>query len=284
MLWKSSLLLVSGAALGISTWNSVRPTHAEAPPALVKEEPLYRSLDANLYLQTSAEYRACCLQAYNLAQRQLAEKLMSSKASAKPAAVILDLDETVFDNSGFQAMIARSGLGFDMRLWELWQEKHADHVELVPGAKEFLAFAKSKNVAVVFITNRDEKYRAGCNEVLERHGLTVPEDQLRLAGKTSDKTERRAAIAEKFTVLMLIGDNLRDFDERFRFEKGVEKLPTAEAIAAIDARNRKVEESKSKFGTDWILLPNPMYGEWQKPLGRGAGDLDFLRPVKKDKN
>jgi 5'-nucleotidase (lipoprotein e(P4) family) len=281
---KSLLLLFVGAGVGSLAVGLTQRSTAEAPLAFAKEDPAFRSLDANLYQQASAEYRACCIQAYNLAERRLAEKMTGDPAYPKPQAVILDLDETVFDNSGFQAMSARSGLNFDMRLWDIWQEKNADDVGLVPGAKEFLAFAKAKGVAICFITNRDEKYRAGCKAVLERHGLSVPDDQLLLAGKTSDKTERRVAIAGKFTVLMLIGDNLRDFDDVFRYEKGVDKKPVPEAIVAIAARDKLVDDNKAKFGGDWIILPNPMYGEWQKPFGRGAVDLEFLRPVRKQKD
>lgn len=277
---KSCLMLLIGLGIGAAGVSLIQRSNAEAPPAFVKEEPAFRSLDANLYVQASAEYRACCLQAYNLAERRLAEKLASAP---KNPAIILDLDETVFDNSGFQAMLTRSGLGFDMRLWDMWQEKHAEDVGLVPGAKEFLGFAKAKNVAICYITNRDEKYRAGCKAVLERHGLSVPDEQLLLAGKTSDKTERRTAIAEKFTVLMLVGDNLRDFDDVFRYEKGIERLPLVETATAIAARDNKVDEHKAKFGGDWIILPNPMYGEWQKPFSRGLMDSEFLRPVRKVK-
>src|SRR5262245_14427104 len=48
---------------------------APAPRAVVNEDPPNRSLDANLWMQISAEYRACCYQAYNLARRRLIEKV-----------------------------------------------------------------------------------------------------------------------------------------------------------------------------------------------------------------
>ena len=95
-----------------------RPVVAEdlpAPPAVNKEEPLNRPLDANLWMQISAEYRACCYQAYNLARRRLIERLQSPPPGgwAKPPAVVLDLDETVLDNSAFQTRLTRNGLTYD---------------------------------------------------------------------------------------------------------------------------------------------------------------------------
>src|SRR5215218_2026064 len=81
---------------------TTRPAAAEPiPPRVVNlEDPPHRSLDANLWMQSSAEYRACCLQAYNLARRRLIEKLAAEPPGrwAKPPAVVLDLDETVLDN------------------------------------------------------------------------------------------------------------------------------------------------------------------------------------------
>ena len=106
----------------------------QAPAAFLPELPTYRGLDANLYMQTSAEYRACCYQAYNLATRRLKERFEELKDGGKKLAVVMDLDETVLDNAGFQAMQLRSGLAFDLRLWDIWEEKHGDMVALVPGA------------------------------------------------------------------------------------------------------------------------------------------------------
>src|SRR4051812_40740452 len=70
--------------------------------------PEMRALNADLWMQTAAEYRACCLQAYHLARVQLEANLnkqsscdddKAPKPDLKPA-VVFDLDETVFDNSG----------------------------------------------------------------------------------------------------------------------------------------------------------------------------------------
>jgi len=52
-----------------------------------------------------------------------------------------------------------------------------------------------------------------------------------------------------------MGDNLSDFDSIFQ-GKGVEdRLATA-------------DQFKDKFGTLFIVLPNPMYGEWEGSIYR----------------
>jgi acid phosphatase len=280
MTWKTLGSLFTGAVLGIAAMNLVPRSPAGAPPALAKENPQYRSLDANLYVQSSAEYRACCLQAYNLAKLRLAEKvarLAPRKEGDKPVAVVLDLDETVFDNSGYQAMIARSGLGFNQVLFDGWEASQGHLVEAVPGALEFLAFAKEKGVAPCYISNRMNVSK--CHEVLMRMGIDVPDAQLKLSTGKSDKTERRNAILKDFEVLLHVGDNLRDFQEDFRFVQGIETMAIADAQAQITVRNKAIDDHAAKFGREYIILPNPMYGEWAKPFGRGAGDLEFLRAV-----
>ena len=280
-LTKTSLTLLSGAVFGVLAANLFRPVAADAPKAFAREEPIYRSLDANLAVQTSAEYRACCLQAYNLATCRLNEKLAGDPKFPNRPAVILDLDETVFDNSGFQAVMARSGLTFDQRLFDWWEDSQGAEVELVPGALDFIQAAKAKKVEICYITNRRNHTKT--MDVLVRLGLEVPADQLKVntEKKSSNKQKRRDEVAEKFTVVMLVGDNLRDFDEVFKFPDPELMVPAAKSIPA---RAEAVDKNKAKFGVDWIILPNPMYGEWMKPFGHGTADLDFLRPVRVPKD
>ena len=74
-----------------------QPKVEAVQPAIAKEDPPYRGLDANLYMQTSAEYRASCLQTHHWADRLVAERLASRSATEKPVAVVFDLDEGVQD-------------------------------------------------------------------------------------------------------------------------------------------------------------------------------------------
>ena len=248
-------------------------TAPEAPPTepFKLESPPNRGLDANLYLQTSAEYRACCLQAYNLAADRLKANLATRGENANPPAVVFDLDETVLDNGGFQTRQLRSGRAYDQKFWDEWEEKDGGQVGLVPGAKEFIGKLVTGKVHPVYITNRNEKFRDKTRDVLKRLEIAVPDEQLHLSSETSDKTKRRAAVVEKFDVLLWVGDNLRDFDEAFKYDKA--KGP--------DGRKQAVDERKERFGSDWIILPNPAYGEWTKPFSNTPADLDLLHPPKK---
>jgi 5'-nucleotidase (lipoprotein e(P4) family) len=239
----------------------------QAPPTPKREDPPYRSLDANLFMQTSAEYRACCYQAFSFAESRL-RGIAAAPYRGPCRAVVLDLDETVIDNGAFQATMIRNGWSFDSAMWNTFEQKHGDRVELIPGAKAFLDVAKSLGFATCYVTNRSESSRAAMHAMLDRLGIDVPDGQLLLATTTSDKTERRTKIAASFCPVLLIGDNLRDFDDRFRFDPQ----------AGIDGRKREVDAMKSEFGYHWIILPNTAYGEWTKPFGKGKADADALVP------
>jgi predicted secreted acid phosphatase len=58
-----------------------------------------QSVMATLWFQRSAEYRALCYQAYNLAELRIKEYLAHPN-SEKPAAVIFDIDETLLESVG----------------------------------------------------------------------------------------------------------------------------------------------------------------------------------------
>ena len=231
--------------------------------------PTDRGLDANLFMQTSAEYRACCFQAYWLAEERVKAKLAAKGKSGKPPAVVLDLDETVLDNGAFQSRLVRARQAvYDKKDWDHFEEHGGEQVRLVPGAKEFLAFLKEQKVEAVYITNRSDKHRQPLHALLKRFDLDVPDDQLLLfKDDHSDKTQRRAKAAEAFDVLLWVGDSLRDFDNVFKFDK--EK--------GADARKVAVDERRAKFGTDWIILPNPAYGEWTKGFTNTPADVELLK-------
>jgi len=256
-----------------------------APRVVVPEAPPNRSLDANLWMQVSAEYRACCYQSYNLARRRLTEKVQQVPPGgwAKPPAVVFDLDETVFDNGEFQTREVLNGIGYDQDTWNDWERTGAAQVRLVPGAKGFIDAAKQLGVAVVYITNRQQKkeFRDSTLNALGLLKIDVPDDNLLCATTTFDKSDRRAEVERRYTVLLYLGDNLRDFLEGdFKSLVDNTKSPKvtepAKLRAAIEARAAAVDRCEDLFGREWIILPNPTYGEWTKVLGLGVADRDRL--------
>jgi 5'-nucleotidase (lipoprotein e(P4) family) len=191
-----------------------------------------------------------------------------NSANAKPLAVVMDLDETILDNGWFQSQQIRDQVAFDMQRWSTWEEQGAEKVRVIPGAVAFVKKLRELGVAPVFISNRNNKALKQTMETLERFEIGVPENQVLLADDQtgSDKTSRRAKVEQLFDVVLYLGDNLRDFDERFKFNPA----------SGIEDRNQVVDELSGKFGIEWIILPNPSYGEWTKALRNDVRDVDLL--------
>jgi len=264
--------MLSGQEQATRLSDVITKTDLVLPSGPAEKVP-FRGLDASLYMLTSAEYRAACHQCFRWAEMivQLKQQLRRAQAdspNAKPLAVVMDLDETILDNGWFQSQQIRDQVAFDMQRWSTWEEKGAEKVRVIPGAVAFIKKLRVLGVAPVFISNRNKNALKQTIETLERFEISVPENQILLADNQtgSDKTSRRAQVEQSFDVVLYLGDNLRDFDERFKFN----------AASGIDGRNQVVDELSNKFGIEWIILPNPSYGEWTKVFRNDAGDLDLL--------
>jgi acid phosphatase len=262
--------LALGIAIGWGAANiGSTPTHAgPAPPAA--PNPQESALGANLYVQTSAEYRACCLGVYQSARDRLAAVLpIVPRRPLKPA-VVFDLDETVFDNARFQTFLDRERLPYQDAYWDLWEKGYPQEVGLVPGAKAFIERAEKLGVACVYLSNRLEKFRPATVAALALNGLNTDDLGGRLflsPDGSSDKAARREMVAARYRVLMYFGDNLRDFSEWFAAPAGLKPDDNAGQSRAIRERYRKVDGAAGHWGVDWFVLPNPVYGEWTKLLG-----------------
>lgn len=258
---------LTGFAVGNSRVATAQQGDAPAVTANPQEKVLY----ANLYMQTSAEYRAVCEQIYWNATEKVRARLAEIPATeTKRPAVVMDLDETVLDNGGYQSYVDRERTIFQSKTWADWEANHASEVKLVPGAKAFIEYAERNGIAVVYLSNRSTTTGAGTIAALQANGLSITSitDRLLLQepGTSSNKTERRNKAMAKYRVVMIFGDNLRDFSEDFVAPK-LDANDTAGQQQAIANRKAKVDAARKHFGVDWFILPNPVYGEWEKPLG-----------------
>ncbi len=240
--------------------------------------PQERVLDANLYMQTSAEYRAVCIQTYNWAGERLTQKLANLDDSTKPPAVVMDLDETVIDNAAFQSYLDREKLPYSDAIWEKWESDYPHEVRLIAGAKSFIERAEALGVTVIYLSNRVDKHKEATIKALTHVGLNTEGIDHRLLLKTdsSNKTARRAKAAENHRIIMLVGDNLRDFSEEF-VTPARDFADPVNGDIAMKQRWEAVDRNAYKFGADYIVFPNPVYGEWQKLLG--ANPRGILRPT-----
>lgn len=228
------------------------------------------TLSAVLWVQTSAEYGAAAAGIYAAATRMLELGRADSSWTAAieqdgdyhrlPPAVILDVDETLLDNTPYQARLIQDGEMYSPGSWGVWvMEARAP---AIPGALEFTRAATRTDVTVFYITNRDSALEDATRTNLERLGFPLAGDtdviltRGERAGWGSDKSTRRAYIARSFRILLLVGDDLNDF--------------VAADRASVAERSDLVRRYHANWGTRWLVLPNPMYGSWERSLVGGA--------------
>jgi len=207
-------------------------------------------VSATLYQQKAAEYRALSYQTFNLAALML-DKDLSDKHVDKHRVVIVDIDETVLDNSPFEGKTILENSSYP-KYWDEWCS--LAKAMPVPGAVTFLNYAKANGVGVYYVTNREESLRVPTLRNLVSAGFPFADDaHLVMKTTESSKESRRQTIAARNHIALLIGDNLADFTYLF------DKQPPARRMALVDSL-------RYAFGPKFIVLPNAMYGDWEAAL------------------
>jgi 5'-nucleotidase (lipoprotein e(P4) family) len=249
-------LLVSSI---VSTYFiTVSTAQQTAQPAPVTADNEYQ-VGAVLYMQKAAEYRALTYQAFNIAKMSLDAdfdkkniKSLPKPERKMPRAVVVDIDETVLDNSPQQAYNIKNRLSFDLKNWYAWGEMRK--AKAIPGAVDFLNYANQKGVKVFYVSNRDEAQKQATIDNLKAVGLPDAADEtVLLRQKESSKEARRQSISAKYHIALLIGDNLDDLANFF------ERKPVAERFAEVD-------KTREMYGRKFIVLPNAMYGTWESAI------------------
>lgn len=260
---------------------------AAAPPAPPADAtPLrgltHETLHGALWMQTSAEYEVLARQTFAQAESALLRALAGPGSAAleqedggagKPPAVVVDIDETVLDNSPFQLQLTLEGTDYCENSWTAWVT--AERARAVPGAVSFAKAAEARGVRILYVTNRTHAVEEATIRNLRAVGfpvgggddvLTIGESEAPGAPAwTSDKTARRAFLARTHRILLLVGDDLRDFVSVPRGTAPAERV-------ALAQRHRE------RWGDRWFLLPNAMYGSWEQSLHpSGLDDEALLR-------
>lgn len=204
---------------------------------------------AVLWQKESAEYKALCYQAFNLAAVQL-DKLISQNQSTKPLAIVTDVDETILDNIPYAVELINEDRNYDKKSWLAWGKKES--AELIPGAADFLKYAESKGVEIFYVSNRyDIQVEETVNNLKKYDLPNADYSHVLLKSHESGKQPRRNKVSQSHEILLLLGDNLSDFDEVFD-DKNAKQ------------RNQSVDELKEQFGTRFIVFPNATYGDWEQ--------------------
>lgn len=206
-------------------------------------------LQAQVWTQNSAEYRALCYQAFNAAKINLDAIFFFEKKYDKPLAIIADVDETVLDNSPYDGKLILNNTSYNRESWVDWG--NLEIAKAIPGSLDFLKYASEKNIEIFYISNRySEQLESTVNNLKKLGFPNAKKSNVLLRNDGRSKSERRKSVFKNYEVIMLIGDNLSDFNDEFE-----EKLSTE--------RTKYTDDLSSEFGTKLIVLPNPNYGDWE---------------------
>lgn len=230
--------------LGLSICGMLMGTGAQAA-----EQSKYMDGTASAlqYQYVSGEVEALQYQAYNTATDKI-KNLAKDYKGTKPLAVVLDLDETVLNNYGSEIGDFLDGQSYSSDRWHAWVLK--EKATVIPGADKFLNAANTLGVQIYYISNRSASEQDATIDNLKKLGLPSA-DKTHVLVKTdsSSKQARVDEVAKNNNIVMYLGDNLGDFPADF-----YNKLN--------DERKGIVEKNIDKFGTEYIILPNATYGDW----------------------
>ncbi|MCH1920001.1 5'-nucleotidase, lipoprotein e(P4) family [Shewanella sp. A3A] len=239
--------------------------HAEAPVNHATMELVAQNTQSVVWMQNAGEYRALCYQAYNTAK--MAFDLAKSQHQGK-LAVMVDLDETMVDNSPYAAWQILHHQGFTDQGWDEWV--NSVQTPALPGAVELANYVTEQGGTMFYVSNRSERTFAATKENLQKLGFpNVTDFTLRLKKDTSNKAPRLQSIKDDgYNVVVFMGDNLNDFPELNTYHQ------------LNQDRNAVADANKDAFGHKFIMLPNPSYGDWEPGLTKGYYQLNDADKVR----
>lgn len=242
-----------------------------------------------LWTQQAVEHRAASTATYRAAGAALLTasrqagwaSLEKGPASLGRKAVVMDIDETVLDNSAYNAWLVQKNLKYEEPTWQDWVALRK--AVAIPGALEFVKLAKKLKVEVFFVTNREcvPKDSDPCPalEHTRRNLVDLGFDRAADPGalllkkqrpewNASDKSMRRQLVAQTHQIVMMVGDDMGDF------------LPVAKVAALrADTPDPETVRAMAQLGKRWFVIPNPMYGSWERAVPATAAErIAQLRP------
>ena len=127
-------------------------------------------LNSVLWVQTAAEYQAGCDQAYNSALLNVGAAIADNRWTGAieqtndfyelPPAVIFDIDETVLDNSPYQAQLALDDSGYQLDTWDQWVQMQS--AKGITGAVDFIHYIQDQGIEMNHanrVTNLEKRFQ-----------------------------------------------------------------------------------------------------------------------------
>tara|TARA_Y100000768_G_scaffold98893_1_gene72204 strand:+ start:1741 stop:2637 length:897 start_codon:yes stop_codon:yes gene_type:complete len=181
---------------------------------------------------------------FNKNQSHVTDKIDLNKKQ-RNYAIVMDLDETVLDNSQYQVQLFRKNETFNQTSWSEWV--NMEKATLLSGAKEFINFARSKNIQIIFMSNRMNYNLEPTKNNLKALGVVQDTDIFLLRLDKADKKDVRRS-------------------EIFNSKGRMKEYPQYEVIAYFGDQYGDFPSVKNneEWPKQYYMFPNPMYGKWAR--------------------
>ena len=191
------------------------------------------------WVTSSSEYKYNCIQTYQMAYHAILDECRKSENPV----IVMDLDETVLDNSNYQVGLSEKNESYNPESWSVWVNQ--EEANLVPGAKEFIDKVRKTNVKIIFLSNRMNKNLEATISNMKKLDIVSPDDIFLLRLDKQDKK------------------NIR----RNEINNGIGRLSKIGPLKVLayfgDAKHDFPDvDDYYAFGKNMFMFPNPMYGKW----------------------
>jgi len=200
------------------------------------------------WITNSLEYQMLCEQIYQNAWNNISKLIHNKKISwgsttQQEWVIVMDLDETVLDNSKYQIKLFNENKSYNPKSWSSWV--NLKEAELVPGAKSFIDKVRRHNIQLIFLSNRMHKNLNPTIENMKALNIYSEQDIFLLRQNREDKKHVRRSEIKSGTGRMA--------------GKGAMKVIAYFGDAYHDFPN---QNKNYTFGKNMFMFPNPMYGKW----------------------
>ncbi|MGB0898904.1 MAG: HAD family acid phosphatase [Psychrobium sp.] len=205
--------------------------------------------------------------------QQATQNLKTQVLPTTPWLVIMDIDETLLNNSDYNKRLDLTGGSYTGESWQAWV--HEKNATAIPGAIEFVKTVIELGGQLALVTNRNHIDDSYTWQNLLSVGFPIDRKTTCLTGKRpqdkkaidniniiNDKDLRRQEFISgqasqcwgqdkqlkslwnrDFSLVYQVGDNIED-------------------IAKTTQKNADVQQLLLRQGKDILILPNAMYGSW----------------------
>lgn len=232
--------VANGATMSAS---GIPETHSTSPEYM-----------ADKWYRDSAERNAIFREIYLLAENVIKQKIATQGLKPHQWGVVLDIDESVLDNSLWDYQHDIQGNP------QNWNDFAAEAMSVpTPGVKQFLMDIHKMGGYINLISNRPIFLQAETIKNLRKEGISY--DQLLLDATNQgtsfvDKNARFTAVIQGKSpsqlppqqIVAWFGDNIQDFPKLLQANM-IKQDPNGDAY--------------NPFGVTFFALPNPMYGSWE---------------------